>query len=74
MFCLLPAAAYSCFAFFAGCLLMPVLPVLESGGFGAEILENSGLLITALAGLGVYLIVRVCIVKGSFDRLLRGNG
>lgn len=28
-------------------------------------------LLLALAGLGVYLIVRVCIVKGSFDRLLR---
>ena len=67
VFCLLPAAAYSCFAFFAGCLLMPVLPVLESGGFGAEILENSGLLITALAGLGAALIFLFPLLREEGD-------
>ena len=46
---------------------MPVLPVLESGGFGAEILENSGLLITALAGLGAALIFLFPLLREEGD-------
>ncbi len=54
------------------CILAAV-PVVVAGPLGAPAYAMPALvgLLLLLAGLGVYLIVRVCVVKGSFDRLLR---
>lgn len=53
--------------------ILSAAPLIVAGVMGAPeyVLPMLLALLLALAGLGVYLIVRVCIVKGSFDRLLR---
>lgn len=62
-----------CIALGVALCILSAVPLIVAGTMGAPDYAMAMLvaLLLLLAGLGVYMIVRACVVKGGFDRLLR---